>query len=164
MTLIFLSLIALILFSLWAVMTPLLLRAAIGLALASAVLAIIMFQFQSPYAAAFELSVCAGLIPVIFISVINLVSRQPIGLYLERRRKRIRRFIYLPFILIAAAVIFSFMRPILDLKLPWPEAAADARELLWNCRRFDLFGQVLALLAGSYGVLILFRRREKNER
>jgi NADH-quinone oxidoreductase subunit J len=149
------------LLSLWAVMTPLLLRAAIGLALTSAVLSIIMFQLQAPYAAAFELSVCAGLIPVIFISVISLVPRAPLKEYLARRKKRLTRFIYLPLILVVVAVLLALVRVKLNLNLPWPQTYADVRQVLWSYRRFDLFGQVLVLLAGVYGVLILFKRREK---
>ena len=51
---------------LWAVMARGLLRAAIALATTSVVLAIIMFRLDSPLAAVFELSVCAGLITVVF--------------------------------------------------------------------------------------------------
>ena len=39
------------------------------------VLAILMFRLTRPSAAVFELSVCAGLIPVIFISAISLTQR-----------------------------------------------------------------------------------------
>lgn len=52
-----------------------LLFAAISLAALSAVLAIIFYQLNSPYAGVFELSVCAGLITVLFVSVISLTRR-----------------------------------------------------------------------------------------
>ena len=52
-----------------------LLFAAISLAALSAVLAIMFYQFNSPYAAVFELSVCAGLITALFVSAIALTRR-----------------------------------------------------------------------------------------
>lgn len=52
-----------------------LLFAAISLATLSAILAIVFYQFQSPYAAIFELSVCAGLITALFVSAISLTRK-----------------------------------------------------------------------------------------
>jgi len=50
------------------------LRAAIALAVLSVVLAAIFFRLGAPYAGAFELSVCAGLITVLFIAAISSVE------------------------------------------------------------------------------------------
>ncbi len=50
------------------------LRAAIALAVLSVVLAAIFFKLGAPYAGAFELSVCAGLITVLFIAAISSVE------------------------------------------------------------------------------------------
>lgn len=52
-----------------------LLFAAIALAALSAILAIVFYQLNSPYAAVFELSVCAGLITALFVSAITLTRR-----------------------------------------------------------------------------------------
>ena len=52
-----------------------LLFAAIALAALSAILAIMFYQLNSPYAAVFELSVCAGLITALFVSAISLTRR-----------------------------------------------------------------------------------------
>ena len=52
-----------------------LLFAAISLAALSAVLAIMFYQLNSPYAAVFELSVCAGLITALFVSAISLTRK-----------------------------------------------------------------------------------------
>lgn len=51
-----------------------LLRAAIALAVLSVALAAIFFRLGAPYAGAFELSVCAGLITVLFIAAISSVA------------------------------------------------------------------------------------------
>jgi NADH-quinone oxidoreductase subunit J len=152
-----------VLAALWAVMTNLLLRAAIALSLVSALLTVVMFQLGAPYAAVFELSVCAGLIPVIFISVISLLQRLPFKEQIQRRQERIKRFWALPLLLLVIGVALSLVRLPLEVPLPWRETIDDVRVVLWEYKRFDLFGQVLALLAGAYGILIFFRS-EKNDR
>ncbi|NLE99617.1 MAG: DUF4040 domain-containing protein [Anaerolineales bacterium] len=57
-----------------AVLSKNLLRAAIALGVGSAALAILFFMLAAPYAGAFELSVGAGLISVLFIIVISLTE------------------------------------------------------------------------------------------
>lgn len=49
---------------------------AISLAALSVIIAIMFFRLNSPYAAVFELSVCAGLITALFVSVISLTKRK----------------------------------------------------------------------------------------
>lgn len=49
---------------------------AIALAVLSVVIAVMFFKLNSPYAGAFELSVCAGLITALFVSVISLTRRR----------------------------------------------------------------------------------------
>ena len=164
MGLLFLLLILMVLAALWAVMTSLLLRSALALALTSIILSMIMFELKAPYAAVFELSVCAGLIPVVFISVISLAHRLPLKEYLRRRESRIFRFWYLPLVMIAAFFLIRYFKFPVTLDLPWPEAVRDVRTVLWENKRLDLFGQILALLAGAYGVIILFVRREEDDR
>jgi len=160
MLILIILLILMVLAVIWSVMALMLLRAAIALALSSVLLTAIMFYLDAPYAAAFELSVCAGLIPVIFISVISLVQRPPIKIneYIARRKNRLQRFVYLPFVLLAIAAYFFFVRPAIVFPLPSIEAVKDVREVLWNHKQFDLFGQIMVLLAGVYGVLVLFKR------
>ena len=51
-----------------------LLRAAVALTVLSVVLSAIFFKIGAPYAGAFELSVCAGLITVHFIAAISSVK------------------------------------------------------------------------------------------
>jgi multisubunit Na+/H+ antiporter MnhB subunit len=40
----------------------------------------------------------------------------------------------------------------------------EAKEILWNVRHLDILGQVIVLLAGAFGVAILFKERRKNDR
>lgn len=51
-----------------------LLMGALALAVMSAILAALFFHFGAPWAGAFELSVCAGFITVLFLAVIALTE------------------------------------------------------------------------------------------
>jgi len=148
--------------ALWTVMTRSLIRSAIGLALTSAILTIIMFRLHSPLAAVFELSVCSGLISVIFVSTISLTEPLTMKQVIEHMRERLTRFWYLPFIVLAVGTTLSLVNMKIDLKLPAPQIEADVRNYLWNFRQVDILGQVIMLLAGAFGVVILFREARKK--
>ncbi len=158
MTLMTIILVLLVLAALWASLTTLLLRAAIALALTSAILAVVMYSLGATLAAVLELSVCAGLISVVFVSVISLTQRKPFKDYVVRRLSRMRRFWPLPLVLIGAGVALSFVHAPVQIVLPLPAPQGDVRTVLWNLRQLDLFGQILILLAGVFGVLVLFKR------
>lgn len=142
--------------ALWAVMAPNLLKAAIGLAVVSAILAIMMFRLNAPLAAVFELSVCAGLITVVFISVISL-TRPPLGSE-NNAGIILKRFALLPFIVLIAAIALAMIQFDFSLLLALPPKE-DMRLLLWRERQLDLFGQVVVLLTGIFGVVVLFKKR-----
>lgn len=141
-----------------------LLKASIALAVVSAILAIIMFLLSAPLAAVFELSVCAGLITVVFISAISMTrirSKEEIAQMEKERRKR---FALLPVILIVllAGVLFAIW-PHLNALIPYnaaPLGTATEQNFFWNKRQVDLLGQIIIILAGVYGVLIFFKERD----
>ncbi len=55
-----------------------LLKGAVALALMSAILSAVFYRLGAPWAAMFELSVCAGFITVLFLAVIALTeAREP---------------------------------------------------------------------------------------
>lgn len=147
--------------AIWTVLAADLLKSAIGLAVTSVVLAIIMFQLAAPLAAVFELSVCAGLITVVFISVISL-TRPGTGTASVEKRDRLR-YIFLPAIIMLAGLAFALIkyRPEINSWLA-PTQVEDMRRVLWGQRQLDLFGQVVVLLAGIFGVVVLFKERGKN--
>ncbi|MFA5090898.1 MAG: NADH-quinone oxidoreductase subunit J [Candidatus Omnitrophota bacterium] len=154
-------LIALLLASLWTVMTIRLIRSVVGLAITSAILSIIMFKLDAPLAAVFELSVCAGLISVIFVTTISFTQRLTQERLKLRRKERMGKFWYLPLIICTAAILLSFWRPSLNFQFPAPLKETDARNILWNMRHLDLLGQVIVLLAGAFGVVILFKEEKR---
>ncbi len=155
-------LIALIMAAVWTVMTRSLLRSAIGLAMTSAVLTMMMFKLDSPVAAVFELSVCTGLISVLFISAITRthpLTKLEMAQFIKDRWKR---FWYLPIIVAALGIALSFFRVKINLALPVPETETNVRMVLWNTRQIDLIGQIMILLTGVLGVVILFKEMSKK--
>ncbi|HTY45063.1 MAG TPA: NADH-quinone oxidoreductase subunit J [Patescibacteria group bacterium] len=148
--------------SLWTVLTRSLLRSAIGLALTSAILTILMIRLDSSLAAVFELSVCTGLISVLFISTISLTHPLTRKEILAHMRERRARFWFLPFLLIALGVILSLLKIKPPIDLPAPEAVKEARNVLWSLRQVDVMGQIIVLLTGVFGVVILFKERVKK--
>jgi NADH-quinone oxidoreductase subunit J len=162
MTLNLIILSVLLLTSLWTAMSRSLLRGGIGLALTSAVLSIIMFRLNSPLAAVFELSVCAGLISVIFITTISLTQPLTMSEVNQRMRQRLIRFWPLPLLVILAGAILVMVKFNIAIPLPVAEIEPDVRLVLWNFRQIDLIGQILVLLAGAFGVVILFKERIKK--
>lgn len=152
--------------AMWTVMGRSLLKATIGLAVTSAVITILMFRLNSPLAAVFELSVCTGLITVVFVSTISLTKPLTHKEIVELSRDRLKRFWFLPVILgiVGAGLIVTITRP--GFSVPIHAAAAalkGAREVLWNLRQLDMFAQVIILIAGALGVVILFEEKRRDE-
>lgn len=155
-------LICLILAGLWTVMTRSLLRSALGLALTSIVLTVLMFRLDSPLAAVFELSVCSGLISVLFISTISLTEPMSRQETLKHMKARLARFWYLPLVLIGAGTALSLVKMPLDFTFAARETMHDVRQVLWQVRQLDLVGQIIILLSGVFGVTILFKEGRKK--
>jgi NADH-quinone oxidoreductase subunit J len=152
----------LLLAGVWTVLTLNLLKSAIGLAVTSVILTLLLFLIKAPLAGVFELSVCAGLITVVFISAISLTKPLTGPEARERDRSRIKRFVFLPPLIAVLAWALYALRLHIDLpSLPLPPAGAelDVRQALWNLRRLDLVGQIVIILAGVFGVVILFKER-----
>jgi len=154
-----------ILSALWAIMARGLIRSVLGLAATSVFVTILMFMLGADLAAVFELSVCAGLVTVVFVSTVAMTQPAPKADLLDRTRKRLRRYWFLPLILVAAGTALALITvdlPLtLPLALPPPTAEAGVKDILWKSRQTDLLGQVVVLLAGVMGVIVLFKERKK---
>lgn len=112
LTLILLTMAALVGASVCAVMTKSLLKAAIALGIASAVLTMTMFLMDAQLAAVFELSVCAGLVTVVFISAISLTKPQTRKEMLASARNRRKRYVLLPLLLLVTAAGMYAIKPV----------------------------------------------------
>ena len=140
------------------------LKAAISLALTSVFLSIILFMMGTPWAGLFELSVCAGLVTVIFISTISMTTQDRDS---ETKTSEYHsRFAMLPFILIftgiaLVAVVLLNGFDIQPVTTDVTAAASNFKEVFWNTRQADILGQVIIILAGAFAVAILFKESDK---
>jgi NADH-quinone oxidoreductase subunit J len=151
-----LLLFALILFSLLAVVFRNMLLAAISLGVASVALTLILFALSAPWAAAFELSVCAGLITVLFVSAVSMIRKEE--LFLKEGRAR---FAFLPFFLLLFGIGSWFFGDRLAVALrgmPSLGEQAGVGILLWSVRTHDLLGQLCIILAGVLVIKAFFGR------
>lgn len=156
MTLYLLLLVILVLFSLLAVIFRNMLFAAVSLAVASIALTLILFMVAAPWAAVFELSVCAGLITVLFVSVVSMIRKEE--LFLKEGRLR---FALLPLFLAVCGLALWWFGDRIMIAL---QAASVMPErigvgiLLWRVRIYDLLGQVCIILAGVLVIKTFFSR------
>ena len=138
-----------------------LLRAAMSLAITSALLSVLIFRLGSPLAAVLELSVCAGLITAIFVSTISMTKPLTHKEILRVSKDKLRRYIYLPIILIIVGLALVLLKTHQDfITVRAAPQEPDVRAILWNFRRLDLLGQVIILIAGALGIAILFEEKK----
>lgn len=158
-----LLLILMVITALWTVMTRSLIKATIALAVTSAVITIIMFRLDSPLAAVFELSVCTGLITVVFISTISLTKPLTHKEIMELSAKRFKRYWLLPVIMVlaAAAMVLIKVRP--DIMIAQSTSPVNVRDIMWNVRGLDLIGQIILMITGAFGVVILFKEKDDDK-
>lgn len=150
-------------FAVWTAMRKQLLQCAFGLAVISILLSIMMFRFDAALAAVFELSVCAGLITVIFVYAISLSRTQTEAQEHLAEKERNIRYGALPYIIAAAGIVIYFLNAKIGFIAPMPPEVTDVREVLWNQRLFDIVGLLLVILAGVFGVVVLFKEKDANE-
>jgi NADH-quinone oxidoreductase subunit J len=147
--------------ALWTVMTRGLVRAALGLAATSIILTILMFMLGASLAAVFELSVCAGLITVIFVSTIAMTQPSSRSELMEKTRHRMRRYWYLPVIIVVVGGGLAWLSIGAAVSLPAPPIAVDdVKKVLWDSRQTDLLGQIIVIFTGVFGVIVLFKERK----
>ncbi len=144
-----------------------LLKAAIALTITSAILSVILFVMGAPLAAVFELSVCAGMITVVFISACSMNRNRTNEEHARRQKERNRRFVLLPAMLFAlTAVLMMVLQPhITDISpAVTVGSGAGVQHALWGTRQVDLLGQIVLILTGVYGVIVFFKEKEADGR
>jgi NADH:ubiquinone oxidoreductase subunit 6 (subunit J) len=149
-------LVAVVIATLWTVVTARIVYAAVGLALTSACIAVFMFMMSSPIAGVFELSVCAGLIPAIFLSAISVARRMSATAEVETARDQMKRFWPLPIIIVLVGIVLIRVAAPALPRLP-VQREQDVRVVLWTLRHMDIIGQIVILLAGAFAVVVLLK-------
>ena len=141
-----------------------LLNSAIMLAAVSIGISLLLFAYSAPLAGAFELSVCAGLITVLFISAISLVKDSE-----DTTKEKQVKFYIFPVILSIIAIISSIIIPsyferllnyVTLLPNPPEEKIGD---IIWSRRSIDIIAQVILIAAGIFAVKHIFSYFKKRE-
>lgn len=151
-------LILLLAFGMLAAMARNMLLAGMSLAAASVALSLALFEMGAPWAGIFELSVCAGLITVLFISTVSIV--RPGEAFAKEDRLR---FYALPVFLTLFGVAFwLFSEPLTAALVPASSVRGTASfgEILWNLRFGDIVGQLCMFIAGVLAVKAFFRGKK----
>lgn len=160
---VYVSAAAMLFFGIYAVMSPSILRSAIGLALSSAALSVLLYALHAAWVSVLELSVCSGLVTIIFISGISL-SRSP-KMEVQKEFQDRERNKHLPLVLILLGLGMVALALTLGLDLtPAPgitgAGAPDFRTVFWKMRQTDIWGQIAAILCGGIAVSVLFREEK----
>jgi len=153
-------LVGLVAFSVAAILVRDILKAAICLAAASLLLGILFFVMKAPYIGAFEISVVAGLITVLFMVTIALTKAEG-----DVRESKLAAWAFPLFFAVFLIIDVLVMKSLIG-KLPTQATAAEGGsfgEALWKGRTFDLVAQIGVIFAGVFAVLALFRKRSKDE-
>lgn len=149
-------------FGIYAVASKSILRSAIGLALSSAMLSTVLYALGAQLTSVFELSVCSGLVTVIFISGVSLSHSPKIELQSEYRDHERNR--YLPALLIGGGAVMLILGLFIGggaLEFA-ADSAVSVQEVLWDTRQVDVWGQIAAILCGGVAVKVLFREERRD--
>lgn len=146
-----------------AVISKKLLNSAVMLAILSIGISILLFAYNAPWAAVFELSVCAGLITVLFISAVSLVKNDEDAL----KEKRVKYAVF-PLILVGFAVIASILIPeyfanLFQFASFNPSNNPPLGDMIWLYRGFDIIAQITLLAASVFVIKHIFRKESKHE-
>ena len=144
-------------FGFFSVLSRHLINAAISLAAVSAACGVLMYVLGAHTAAIFEVSVCSGLVTVIFISAVSLSNGDRQASAPEKRAH------LLPIILVAIGAVLMIVAGLTKFSLDVPGQAAIAQgfeNVFWETRQADLFGQMVAIIAGASAIVVVFKESE----
>lgn len=149
-------------FSLLSVVSRKLINSAIALATVSVALGVLMYVLGAHWAAIFEISVCSGLVTVIFISAVSLSNGDNLA-EAKASEEPPRSKVKLPVILIAVGAVLMIAAGLTNFSVGTPSAAPSAANfdtVFWETRQADIFGQMIALVAGASAIVVFFKERE----
>jgi NADH-quinone oxidoreductase subunit J len=138
-----------------------LLYVAVSLAAISGVLALVLFLFGANIAGVFELSVCAGLITVLFIATVSLTKDSD-----QKVETRLPAY-FAPLVILIFVGIDYFIIQWVAHSLPAsvvPQPSGTFQRVFWELRSADMLGQIGLIGAGVFGILALFRVTPKEKK
>jgi len=155
MTLHLAILISMVITSVFAAVSRNFIYAAMWLALLSVSVAVAMFSMNAPWAAVFELSVCAGLITVLFAGTASMLGR---GTRYAQNERRFMKLLPVG-LLVFGVCLWVISYPYAALLKPsqitqtTPMLVGD---IIWQLRYKDLIGQICIFIAGVLMVKTFF--------
>lgn len=138
-----------------------LLYVAVSLATISGLLALVLFLFGANIAGVFELSVCAGLITVLFIATVSLTKDSD-----QKVETRLPAY-FVPLVILIFVGIDYFIIQWVAHSLPAsvvPQPSGTFQRVFWELRSADMLGQIGLIGAGVFGILALFRVTAKEKK
>jgi NADH-quinone oxidoreductase subunit J len=154
---VYLSAAAMLLCGIYAVVSQSILRSAIGLAFSSAALALLLYDLGAPWASVLELSVCSGLVTIIFISGISLSRSPKLELLKEYRDHERNRALPIALVVLGMGLVVLALSVGADAMPISTPRALDFKTVFWQMRQTDIWGQIAAILCGGIAVAVLFR-------
>lgn len=148
---------AMLLFGFFSVLSRHLINSAISLAVVSAACGVLMYVLGAHTAAIFEVSVCSGLVTVIFISAVSLSNGDKQASAPEKRAH------LLPVVLIAVGAVLVVVSLLTGFSLgtQGPVGTASSfSNVFWETRQADIFGQMVAIIAGASAIVVFFKESE----
>lgn len=150
-------------FGVVSIMSNRLITAGIALAVTSAASGVLMYILGATWAAIFEISVCSGLVTVIFISAVSLSSGDRTLPAPEDQDAR--RMKHLPVILIVAGAALMLIAALSGFTLSEEAkviSGASFSETFWETRQVDIWGQMIALITGTAAIVVFFKESENE--
>ena len=137
---------------------------AVALAVVSAALGVLMYVLGAHTAAIFEVSVCSGLVTVIFISAVSLSNGDKLS-SAQNRGEAPRRARKLPVILVGAGAVLMIAAWLTGFSVGTPATAVSGEsfnDVFWETCQADIFGQMVALIAGASAIVVFFKESENE--
>lgn len=139
-----------------------LLNSAIMLAILSIGITIILFKYNAPWAAVFELSVAAGLITVLFVSAVSLVKDKEDEIKEKRIKYTLFPLIAIIFVLLSAITVPDYMMNLFSFAAQTPGKQEPIGKLIWLYRGMDIIGQITILTASVFVIKHILPRTKKE--
>jgi NADH-quinone oxidoreductase subunit J len=150
-------------FGVVSIMSNGLITSAITLAVTSAASGVLMYLLGAKWAAIFEISVCSGLVTVIFISAVSLSNGDKTRLAPEYQDAK--RMQYMPLVLIVAGAALMLSAALSGFSLPdgtTAQSGISFSETLWEWRQVDIWGQMIVLITGTAAIVVFFKESENK--
>ncbi|MEF3280797.1 MAG: NADH-quinone oxidoreductase subunit J [Elusimicrobiota bacterium] len=138
-----------------------LINSAIMLAVLSIGVSILLFAYSAPWAAVFELSVCAGLITVLFISAVNLIKNDEESLKENRVKYIVFPIILVGFIIATSIFVPEYFSKLLKYSTFNTSNQDPLGKFIWIYRGVDIIGQLTLLAASVFVIKHIFTKEVK---